>query len=223
MALPAHSRSRPLIQFRNHFHRRQDSLDEWSARRKATGQHKHRLNAYTHTHTHTHTNIHGLSGIRTYDHGCRANEDSSCLRPHGYCDRQTMNYGQYNVNSTSTTLAFEIISAVDIKTSVFWDITPCCPVKVNDVSEEHVTFIFRVEEEAKEETSMKHSASYACFVLCSSFDHSFTLKVEAVCSSETSIDFHRTTRRYIPEDRARLFVILQLCIFSICCVFPLGK
>jgi hypothetical protein len=28
------------------------------------------------------------------------------------------------------------------------------------------------------------------------------LKMEAKCSSETPIDFHRTKRRYIPEDRA---------------------
>jgi uncharacterized membrane protein YciS (DUF1049 family) len=28
----------------------------------------------------------------------------------------------------------------------------------------------------------------------------FTLKMEAIFSSETSVDFHQTTRRYIPED-----------------------
>jgi hypothetical protein len=28
-----------------------------------------------------------------------------------------------------------------------------------------------------------------------------TLQMEGTCSSETSVDFHRTTRRYIPEDR----------------------
>jgi hypothetical protein len=29
---------------------------------------------------------------------------------------------------------------------------------------------------------------------------SSTLKMEAICSSETSVDTQRTTRRYIPED-----------------------
>jgi hypothetical protein len=33
----------------------------------------------------------------------------------------------------------------------------------------------------------------------------FCLKTEATCSSETSVDFQRTKRRYIPEDRTRLF------------------
>jgi hypothetical protein len=32
--------------------------------------------------------------------------------------------------------------------------------------------------------------------------YSSTLKREAICSSETSVDFQRTTRRYIPEDSA---------------------
>jgi hypothetical protein len=45
-----------------------------------TGQRKQ--NKYTHT-----PNIHALSGIRTYDPSVRASEDSSCIRPLGYCDR----------------------------------------------------------------------------------------------------------------------------------------
>jgi hypothetical protein len=35
-------------------------------------------------------------------------------------------------------------------------------------------------------------------VSCSAY--SSTLKKETICSSETSVDFQRTTRRYIPED-----------------------
>jgi hypothetical protein len=31
--------------------------------------------------------------------------------------------------------------------------------------------------------------------------YSSAMKMEATCSSETSVDFRRTTRRYIPEDR----------------------
>jgi hypothetical protein len=32
--------------------------------------------------------IHALSGIRAHDPSVRANEDSSCLRLSGHCDRQ---------------------------------------------------------------------------------------------------------------------------------------
>jgi hypothetical protein len=50
------------------------------------------LYLYTNTEKHTHTqtpNIHALNGIRTHDPGFRGSEDSACLRPLGYRDRQT--------------------------------------------------------------------------------------------------------------------------------------
>jgi hypothetical protein len=39
-------------------------------------------------------------------------------------------------------------------------------------------------------------------VLVSCSAYVSTLKKEAMCSSETTVDFQRTTRRYIPEDSA---------------------
>jgi hypothetical protein len=39
------------------------------------------------------------------------------------------------------------------------------------------------------------------FTLVSCLAYSWTLKTEATCSSETLVDFQRTTRRCIPEDR----------------------
>jgi hypothetical protein len=39
------------------------------------------------------------------------------------------------------------------------------------------------------------------FTLVSCVTYSSTLKAEAICSSETSINFQRSTRLYIPEDR----------------------
>jgi hypothetical protein len=40
-----------------------------------------------------------------------------------------------------------------------------------------------------------------CFMLASYLSYSSTLKMEATSSSETSVEFQGTTRRYIPEDR----------------------
>jgi hypothetical protein len=40
-------------------------------------------------HTHN-TDIHALSMIRTHDPSVRASEDSSCLKPRCYCDRQIL-------------------------------------------------------------------------------------------------------------------------------------
>jgi hypothetical protein len=39
-----------------------------------------------------------------------------------------------------------------MKSTIFWDITPRSPLKVTDVSEEDIASIFRVEEEAEQET-----------------------------------------------------------------------
>jgi hypothetical protein len=38
-------------------------------------------------------------------------------------------------------------------------------------------------------------------MLVSCLAYSSTPKMEAMCSSETPVDFHRTTRRYIPEHK----------------------
>jgi hypothetical protein len=47
---------------------------------------KHRATQTQNKHIHT-SNIHALSRIRTHDSSFIASEDSSCLRPPGYCDR----------------------------------------------------------------------------------------------------------------------------------------
>lgn len=53
-----------------------------------------------------------------------------------------------------------------------------------------------------------------CVMLDSWSAWSSTLKIKAICSSETYLDFQRITWRYIPEDRILLPQIL-ICIFSI--------
>jgi hypothetical protein len=42
-------------------------------------------------------------------------------------------------------VGFEVLTAVVMKSSIFWDVMPCSPLKVN-VSEEHIASIFVVEE-----------------------------------------------------------------------------
>jgi hypothetical protein len=43
-------------------------------------------------------------------------------------------------------VGFEVLTAVFVKNSVFWAITPCSLLKVNDVSDEHIASIFMDEE-----------------------------------------------------------------------------
>jgi hypothetical protein len=59
-----------------------------------------------------------------------------------------------------------------MKSSIVWDITPRSPLKVNAT----------------------------CFMLVSCLPSSSALKMETSLS-ETQVDFQRTTRRYIPENR----------------------
>jgi hypothetical protein len=49
------------------------------------------------------------------------------------------------------------------------------------------------------------------FTLISYSAYSSTLKIEAICSSETPVDFERTTQRCIPEDRTLHKLFLTSC------------
>jgi hypothetical protein len=83
MALPAHSGPRPLIHFPQTVGLLRRVISPSQGRYLNTRQHKHRVSAYT-------PNIHALSWIRTHDPSVRASEDSSCLRPRGYCHRRLL-------------------------------------------------------------------------------------------------------------------------------------
>jgi hypothetical protein len=49
-----------------------------------------------------------------------------------------------NLHSFTAYVRFEVFRAVNIKNTIFWDETPCGSCK-NDVSEESITSIIRVE------------------------------------------------------------------------------
>jgi hypothetical protein len=68
-----------------------------------------------------------------------------------------------------------------MKSTVFWDIALCSPLKVH----------------------WRFGGTYRlppAFTLISCSAYSSALKKEAICSLETSVDFQRSTRRHIPED-----------------------
>jgi hypothetical protein len=66
---------------------------------------------------------------------------------------------------------FEVLTAVFMNGPVFWDITSCSLLKVS---------------------------LQPAFTLVSCLAYSSTLKMEVTCSSETWVDFQRTTQHYIP-------------------------
>jgi hypothetical protein len=55
-------------------------------------------------------------------------------------------YTKCEIPEDNTFVGLEVFTAVVMKSTIFWDITPCSPLSVNRVSEEHITSIFRVEK-----------------------------------------------------------------------------
>jgi hypothetical protein len=82
-----------------------------------------------------------------------------------------------------------------LKRSIFWDITPCNPLEVNRRFGE--IYCLHFQRWRINRTRHQHESRWQ-EVSCSAY--SSILKMEAIYSSETSIDFQRTTWRYIPED-----------------------
>jgi hypothetical protein len=68
----------------------------------------------------------------------------------------------------------EVLTAVVMKSNIFWDITPCSPLKVNRRFGGTYRLHLQGRRKAEQETSVKAEA--------------------------TSVDFQWTTRRYIPEE-----------------------
>jgi hypothetical protein len=84
---------------------------------------------------------------------------------------------------------FLLIRVSDILTAGLLRILPfgiCSLVEEYQISEESVT------SSASKNKPRKKTLFAACLV------YSTTVKHEVICSSETSVDFHRTTDRYIP-------------------------
>jgi hypothetical protein len=52
-------------------------------------------------------------------------------------------------------VAFEVLTAVTMKSSILWDVMLCSPLKVERPLEEHATSIFKDVEYAKHEAGMK--------------------------------------------------------------------
>jgi hypothetical protein len=52
-------------------------------------------------------------------------------------------------------------------------------------------------------------------MLVSHLVYSSTLKMEAACFSVMSVDFQRTTRRYIPDDSTLYQYLSEICLHSL--------
>jgi hypothetical protein len=80
---------------------------------------------------------------------------------------------------------YEIRRFITLKSIIFWDITPCSPLSAN----RRFWGTYRLHLQGRRYNFSKKPAT-----------KQVVLKMEAICSSETSVDTQRTTRHYIPED-----------------------
>jgi hypothetical protein len=87
-----------------------------------------------------------------------------------------------------------------MKSTIFWDITPCSPFSVNRrFRGTYRLHLQGLKNKMSKKPAWKQVTSKKQFSRRLLADLNFsTMKMEAICYSETSVQ--RTTRRYIPED-----------------------
>jgi hypothetical protein len=111
-----------------------------------------------------------------------------------YSERPSLTPAQKN---SLNHVGFEVLTAVVTKSSLFWDITPCSPLKDN--RRFGGTCLLHLQG-WRISQARNHVCLPPAFTLVSCLAYSSTLKIEETWSSETSVDFQRTTWRYIRED-----------------------
>jgi hypothetical protein len=90
-----------------------------------------------------------------------------------------------------------VLAAVVTQSGSFWDITPGSPLKVN----RRFGGTYRLHLQGRRiSRSRKQQSLPPALKLVSCSAYSSTLKMEAICCSETSVYFQRTTRRHAPGD-----------------------
>jgi hypothetical protein len=100
----------------------------------------------------------------------------------------------------------EVPTAVVMKSFIFWDITPCSPLKMNQRFGE----ICRLHLQGRRMSQARNQPGLLaiCVILVSWFAYSYALKMD-VCSSEAPVDLQQTTGCHIPVD-----IILQILVLG---------
>jgi hypothetical protein len=86
-----------------------------------------------------------------------------------------------------SSVGFEILTAVVMKSIIFWDMTPCSSLSFNQRF--GGTYHLHIQGQGNK----------FCLLVFAELIPS-TLKMEAVCFSETSVETQRTTVLHIPEN-----------------------
>jgi hypothetical protein len=99
---------------------------------------------------------------------------------------------------------FESLHSCSSKSSVFWDITSCSPLKLNKRFRGIYVYVPHLQGWRVGWASNQLAVSFT--LACAS-----TMKMVVTCSSKTSVDFQQTTWHHISENRTLYFILF---IFS---------
>jgi hypothetical protein len=77
-----------------------------------------------------------------------------------------------------------------MKSIILWDMMPCSPLSVN----RRFGGTYRLHLQGRRNKLRKKNSKHVAELI------SLTLRMEAICSAEKSVDTQRTTRHHIPED-----------------------
>jgi hypothetical protein len=134
-------------------------------------------------------------------------------------------YALYLTNS-SIYVGFEILTAVTIKITILWGVRPCSLVEFH--RHFRATHSLHLEGRRASQARSRRQADALSPSLSLSLSrllppasclaNSSILTIEAVCPSETSVDFYQTTGCYIPDNSTLSKLIM--CKFY---AFLLGK
>jgi hypothetical protein len=112
---------------------------------------------------------------------------------------------------SSTYLIFEVLRAVGIQSNVMQYNSPLGVNRRFGINKSPTPSRTNIDEE-----NIGGKVGL-CLPLLSQFvswsSYSSTLKMDAICSSETSVNFQRTARDYIPEED----ILHSCCYISFCC------
>jgi hypothetical protein len=92
-----------------------------------------------------------------------------------------------------------VLTAVVMKSPIFRGITPCSPLKANGCFAG--TCRLHLQDQRISKAKKPALLAATCFMVFSCMSYFLILKMETTYSSETSVEFSTTTRRYISEDR----------------------
>jgi hypothetical protein len=112
------------------------------------------------------------------------------------------NFRQHFNYPTTFSEGYQVLTAVVMKCSVYWDIMHS-PLKVNQRFGGTCCLQFQSPRIIRQSLFCLPLA----FTLVSCSAYSSTMKIEATCFSETSVDFQWTTRHYIPVNRTVQLVV----------------